>query len=211
VPTYRRAFKQSTSSRSSRRCGRRCSAARSDRASRRRCTRTEPVVEAGARRRARAALAAGRRVRPARTPGARRPLGAPVAIAVEAHAIARAVPRRLSQSRVAMTPADRIATAGRRPSQQPADARTGSPRRLLCREAGASPCAPLHRPLRHWHSVRVGRGRAVAVVGGQRSRRVLDLAARCREVALAAVVSNGRRVENVTEGCCRCLWQKVRS
>ena len=28
-----------------------------------------------------------------------------------------------------------------RPSQQPADARTGSPRRLLCREAGASPCA----------------------------------------------------------------------
>ena len=33
-----------------------------------------------------------------------------------------------------------------RPSQQRADTRTGAPRRLLCREAGVSPCASARRP-----------------------------------------------------------------
>jgi hypothetical protein len=39
-------------------------------------------------------------------------------------------------------PGPRTTTAGRRPSQQRADARTGAPRQLLYREAGVSPDAP---------------------------------------------------------------------
>src|SRR4051794_20221737 len=43
---------------------------------------------------------------------------------------------------------DRGRAAPIRPTQQRADARTGAPTRLLCREAAASPCAPPHRPVR---------------------------------------------------------------
>jgi hypothetical protein len=73
--------------------------------------------------------------------------------------------RILGKQQRASSRASRRATAQIRPSQQRANARTGAPRLLLCREAAASPRAPGRRPERASggrcarHSLVEGRGR----------------------------------------------------